>query len=203
MNFDIVTGIYRIERRPTAFVVYSLTNVAITVVMTVLLVVHWHHEAAGLMIGNFSGTYVTYGLMLIARRDVIGFRLWDRALLRRMLRLLGAVDSCGAGVVGAERGRPVPGQVSRLARAAGLVLGGFQDRAFDHAADRGVPDRVAGVCQLDAVRGRDPQGVRGGADLLVDGDGLGGGRDQPGNPDVYPRRASTESCGTQRRWCRC
>ena len=54
MNFDIVTGIYRIERRPTAFVVYSLTNVAITVVMTILLVVHWHHEAAGLMIGNFS-----------------------------------------------------------------------------------------------------------------------------------------------------
>ena len=30
MNFDIVTGIYRIERRPTAFVVYSLINVAIT-----------------------------------------------------------------------------------------------------------------------------------------------------------------------------
>ncbi len=85
MNFDIVTGIYRIERRPTAFVVYSLTNVAITVVMTVLLVVHWHHEAAGLMIGNFSGTYVTYFLMLIARRDVIGFRLFNRELLRRML----------------------------------------------------------------------------------------------------------------------
>ena len=85
MNFDIVTGIYRIERRPTAFVVYSLTNVAITVVMTVLLVVHWHHEAAGLMIGNFSGTYVTYALMLIARRDVIGIRLFDRELLRRML----------------------------------------------------------------------------------------------------------------------
>ena len=85
MNFDIVTGIYRIERRPTAFVVYSLTNVAITVVMTVLLVVHWHHQAAGLMIGNFSGTYVTYVLMLIARRDVIGFRLFDRELLRRML----------------------------------------------------------------------------------------------------------------------
>jgi O-antigen/teichoic acid export membrane protein len=85
MNFDIVTGIYRIERRPQAFVVYSLANVAITVVMTVLLVVHWHHEAAGLMIGNFSGTYITYILMLIARRDMIGFRLFDRELIRRML----------------------------------------------------------------------------------------------------------------------
>ena len=28
---------------------------------------------AGLMIGNFSGTYVTYFLMLIARRDMVGF----------------------------------------------------------------------------------------------------------------------------------
>ena len=37
------------------------------------------------MIGNFSGTYVTYALMLIARRDVIGIRLFDRELLRRML----------------------------------------------------------------------------------------------------------------------
>ena len=85
MNFDIVTGIYRIERRPSAFVVYSLINVAITVVMTILLVVYTHHEAAGLMIGNFSGTYITYVLMVIARRDMVGFRLFDRELLKRML----------------------------------------------------------------------------------------------------------------------
>ncbi len=85
MNFDIVTGIYRIERRPGAFVIYSLTNVAITVVMTVLLVVYTHHQAAGLMIGNFSGTYVTYILMVIARRDIVGWKAFDKDLLRRML----------------------------------------------------------------------------------------------------------------------
>ena len=85
MNFDIVTGIYRIERRPTAFVVYSLTNVAHhRGHLDRARGRHWHHEPAGLMIGNFSGTYVTYALMLIARRDV-GRLALDRELLRRML----------------------------------------------------------------------------------------------------------------------
>ena len=37
------------------------------------------------MIGNFSGTYITYVLMLFARRDMVGFRLFDRELLRQML----------------------------------------------------------------------------------------------------------------------
>ncbi len=86
MNFDILTGVYRIERRPTAFVGYSLTNVVVTVVLTVMLVVRpFHLQAAGIMLGNFSGTYVTYVLMLIARRKTIGFAHFDRALLRRML----------------------------------------------------------------------------------------------------------------------
>ncbi len=85
MNFDILTGIYRIERRPTAYVGYSLLNVAITIVLTLILVIPLHLQASGLMIGNFSGTYITYLLMLYARRDIVGFRLVDRGLLRRML----------------------------------------------------------------------------------------------------------------------
>lgn len=85
MNMDIVTGIYRIERRPTAYVAYSLANVVITIVLTVVLVVGLHLQASGLMIGNFSGTYITYLMMLYARRHTVGFRLLDRGLLRRML----------------------------------------------------------------------------------------------------------------------
>jgi O-antigen/teichoic acid export membrane protein len=84
MNFDILAGIYRIEQRPTAFVAYSLLNVAITIVLSIVLVLPLHMGAAGVMLGNFSGTYITYGLLLVARRRTIGL-MWDRDLLRRML----------------------------------------------------------------------------------------------------------------------
>ena len=85
MNFDILTGIYRIERRPTAYVAYSFVNLAVTVALTLVLVIPLGLQASGLLIGNFSGTYVTYLLMLWARRDVVGLRFVDRGLLRRML----------------------------------------------------------------------------------------------------------------------
>jgi O-antigen/teichoic acid export membrane protein len=84
MNFDILAGIYRIEQRPTAFVVYSLINVAITVVLSIVLVIPLDKGAAGIMIGNFSGTYITYVLLLYARRETVALAL-DRPLLRRML----------------------------------------------------------------------------------------------------------------------
>jgi O-antigen/teichoic acid export membrane protein len=85
MNLDIVTGIYRIERRPTAYVGFSLANVAITIVLTLVLVVGLHMQATGLLIGNFSGTYITYLMMLYARRRTVGFRMVDRRLLQQML----------------------------------------------------------------------------------------------------------------------
>ena len=84
MNFDILAGIYRIEQRPVAFVVYSLLNVAISIVLSIVLVLPLHQGAAGIMIGNFSGTYITYALLLYARRETVALAL-DGALLRRML----------------------------------------------------------------------------------------------------------------------
>jgi len=84
INYAIVTGIYRIEQRPQAFVAYSLLNIAITVVLSVVLVIPLHMGAAGIMLGNFSGTYITYVLLLWARRDMVGLHV-DRPLLRRML----------------------------------------------------------------------------------------------------------------------
>jgi O-antigen/teichoic acid export membrane protein len=84
INYAIVTGIYRIEQRPQAFVAYSLLNIAITVVLSIVLVIPLHMGAAGIMLGNFSGTYITYVLLLWARRDMVGLHV-DRPLLRRML----------------------------------------------------------------------------------------------------------------------
>ncbi len=84
INYTIVTGIYRIEQRPAAFVVYSFVNIAITIVLSVTLVIPLHMGAAGIMLGNFSGTYITYFLLLWARRDMVGLHInWP--LLRQML----------------------------------------------------------------------------------------------------------------------
>jgi O-antigen/teichoic acid export membrane protein len=84
VNYSIITGIYRIEQRPTAFVVYSLINIAITVALSIVLVIPAHMGAAGIMLGNFSGTYITYFLLLFARRDMIGLHI-NWSLLRQML----------------------------------------------------------------------------------------------------------------------
>ncbi len=84
IQYTIVTGIYRIEQRPAAFVVYSLVNIAITIVLSIVLVIPLRMGAAGIMLGNFSGTYLTYFLLLWARRDIVGFSVhWS--LLRQML----------------------------------------------------------------------------------------------------------------------
>ncbi|HEY3766909.1 MAG TPA: oligosaccharide flippase family protein, partial [Gaiellales bacterium] len=84
INYAIVTGIYRIEQRPAAFVVYSFVNIGITVALSVILVIPLHLGAAGIMLGNFSGTYITYFLLLWARRNMIGLHVnWP--LLRQML----------------------------------------------------------------------------------------------------------------------
>jgi O-antigen/teichoic acid export membrane protein len=84
IQYTIVTGIYRIEQRPTAFIVYSFVNIAITVVLSIVLVIPLRMGAAGIMLGNFSGTYLTYFLLLWARRDMVGFVV-NWSLLREML----------------------------------------------------------------------------------------------------------------------
>ena len=73
IQYTIVTGIYRIEQRPAAFIVYSFINIAITIVLSIVLVIPLRMGAAGIMLGNFSGTYLTYFLLLWARRDMVGF----------------------------------------------------------------------------------------------------------------------------------
>jgi O-antigen/teichoic acid export membrane protein len=85
MNYDVLTRIYRIERRPKAYVAYQLANVGITVVATVVLVLVLDMKAVGIALGNFAGTFLTYGAMLLARRGTVGVRCFDRALFRRIV----------------------------------------------------------------------------------------------------------------------
>jgi O-antigen/teichoic acid export membrane protein len=85
MNYDVIARIYRIERRARSFVAFTLLNVAITVVLTLVLVVGYNKNAIGLMIGNFAGSVLVYSCLLVARRHSIGFRRFDFGILREVL----------------------------------------------------------------------------------------------------------------------
>jgi O-antigen/teichoic acid export membrane protein len=85
MNFDVMARIYRIERRAGAWVRYTLLNVAVTAVLTVLLVTVFDQGAVGLLFGNFGGTLLVYAIMLVQRRRTIGIRHFDSQVLRELL----------------------------------------------------------------------------------------------------------------------
>jgi len=72
MNYEQLTALFRVEQRPKAFVTASLTNVAITIAATVVLVVGFDQGALGVLVGNFTGTLVVYFALLAYRREQLG-----------------------------------------------------------------------------------------------------------------------------------
>ncbi len=85
MNYEQMTSLFRVEERPVAFVIASLTNIALTIGGTVLLVVVLDKGALGVIVGNLTGTLIVYVALLGYRREQLGLQL-DRDLLRRMNR---------------------------------------------------------------------------------------------------------------------
>jgi O-antigen/teichoic acid export membrane protein len=85
MNYEQMTALFRAEERSSAFVVASLTNIAVSVTATVLLVVVFEQGALGVVVGNFTGTLTVYALLLAYRREQLGLE-FDRPLLREMQR---------------------------------------------------------------------------------------------------------------------
>jgi O-antigen/teichoic acid export membrane protein len=85
MNYEQLTSLFRLEQQPGRFVVASLLNIFITIGATIVLVVHFHEGALGVIVGNFIGTLAVYLGLLAYRRDqlALGF---DRRLLRAMNR---------------------------------------------------------------------------------------------------------------------
>lgn len=83
MNYEQLSSLFRVEERSVAFVIASLTNVALTVAGTVLLVVVLDRGPLGVIVGNFTGTLIVYLALLGYRREQLGLQL-DRGLLRRM-----------------------------------------------------------------------------------------------------------------------
>ena len=85
VNYEQLTALFRVEERSLAFVSASLTNVFITIGLTLLLVVELEKGALGVIVGNFSGTLIVYLALLGYRREQLGLQ-FDRGLLREMNR---------------------------------------------------------------------------------------------------------------------
>jgi O-antigen/teichoic acid export membrane protein len=85
VNYEQLTSLFRVEERSLAFVAASLANVAVTIGVTLLLVVSLGKGAVGVIVGNFSGTLVVYLALLGFRREQLGLE-FDRDLLRAMNR---------------------------------------------------------------------------------------------------------------------
>src|SRR4051794_6743962 len=83
-NLELAYALLRVEERARAFAIASLANVALTVVLTVLLVVIEDQGALGLVLGNYAASaLVLLGLWWV-ERDALG--LPSRPQLRPMLK---------------------------------------------------------------------------------------------------------------------
>jgi O-antigen/teichoic acid export membrane protein len=85
MNYEQLTSLFRVEERPVLFMLATVANLLITVAATVVLVVHFHERALGVVVGNWIGTLSVYLVLLGYRRYQLGLQ-FDRTLFREMNR---------------------------------------------------------------------------------------------------------------------
>jgi O-antigen/teichoic acid export membrane protein len=85
MNYEQMTSLFRVEQRSGSYVVATLSNVAITIAATVLLVVVFDKGPLGVLVGNFTGTLIVYAALLVYSRRALGLQ-FDRSLYREMNR---------------------------------------------------------------------------------------------------------------------
>jgi O-antigen/teichoic acid export membrane protein len=85
VNYAQMTNLFRAEQRSVAFSIATLTNIAITVGLTVILVVVYHKGPLGIIVGNLSGTLIVFVALLAYRREQLGLQ-FDHRLLRNLNR---------------------------------------------------------------------------------------------------------------------
>ena len=85
VNYAQMTNLFRAEKRSVAFSIATVTNIAITVPLTVILVVVYEQGPLGIIVGNLSGTLVVFIALLGYRREQLGLQ-FDRKLLRSVNR---------------------------------------------------------------------------------------------------------------------
>ena len=75
-NYQQLTALFRVEERSTQYAIASVANVLITVA-------YFHWGAVGLVVGNFTGTLLVYGVLLAYRYEQLGAQ-FDMQLFRKM-----------------------------------------------------------------------------------------------------------------------
>jgi O-antigen/teichoic acid export membrane protein len=87
-NLELAYALLRVDERARAYLVASLSNVALTVGLTVWLVVLEEAGALGLVLGNFAASAIVLVGLWWSRRDLLGFGIGrvDFRLLAPMLR---------------------------------------------------------------------------------------------------------------------
>jgi O-antigen/teichoic acid export membrane protein len=85
VNYAQLTNLFRAEQRSVAFSVATLANIAITVPLTVVLVVVYNQGPLGVLVGNFSGTLIVFVVLLAYRREQLGLQ-FNPKLLRAVNR---------------------------------------------------------------------------------------------------------------------
>ncbi len=86
-NLEFAYGLLRVDERIRSYAVASLTNVALTITASLVLVVGLGDGARGLLIGNYgASTLVLFGLWFSMRHRLLG--PWRRTSGERLSRLL-------------------------------------------------------------------------------------------------------------------
>ena len=85
VNYAQMTNLFRAEQRSVAFSIATLANIAVTVPLTVILVVVYKEGPLGIIVGNLSGTLVLYFVLLAYQREQLGLQ-FDRKLLHALNR---------------------------------------------------------------------------------------------------------------------
>ncbi len=83
VNYAQMTNLFRAEKRSVSFTTATLLNIAITVPLTVILVVVYKEGPLGIIVGNLSGTLLVFIALLGYRRQQLGLQ-FDGKLLRTM-----------------------------------------------------------------------------------------------------------------------
>ena len=68
MNYEQLTAFYRVEQRSRAYAMAALANLAITVALSLWLVVGLNYGPTGALAGNVSGTLAVWLWLVIRRR---------------------------------------------------------------------------------------------------------------------------------------
>ncbi len=89
-NLELAYALLRVQERRRAYVVSSLANIGLTVVLTVTLVVGLDTGARGYVLGNYGASTVVLLVLWFHQRELIGLRLRRPSVPLRPLLAFGA-----------------------------------------------------------------------------------------------------------------